>query len=77
MYVKRMFNSSCWCRKGHTDMPFLWRILGFFNSIKHPLLQGAVLPLHLPSVLDITGKAELSTKIETQFPMICLKMTNI
>lgn len=29
----------------------------------------------LPSVLDMTGKAELSTKIETQFPIICLKMT--
>jgi len=32
--------------------------------------------LHLPSVLDITGKAELSTKIETQFPIICLSMSN-
>lgn len=24
-----------------------------------------------PSVLDITGKAELSTRMETQQPMIC------
>lgn len=27
--------------------------------------------LHSPSVLDITGRAELRTKIDTQFPMIC------
>lgn len=26
---------------------------------------------NLPSVLDITGRAELKTKIDTQFPMIC------
>jgi len=44
--------------------------------MKHPLLQCFLFPFHLPSVLDITGKAELSTKIETQFPMICWKVTN-
>lgn len=29
--------------------------------------------LNLPSVLDITGSAELRTKIDTQLPMICQK----
>lgn len=27
--------------------------------------------INLPSVLDITGRAELKTKMDTQFPMIC------
>lgn len=32
-------------------------------------------PGNLPSVLDITGSAELKTKMDTQFPMIYVGIT--